>query len=222
MDIDIKSRLDQLVERGDRLRSHLPSGQDGLEYWTRKEYMAEYQAWLSSTANVIVALAPPSSPLPQQVAEVLRHPDLKNGIPSQVVLKMQGLLTSTREEFEHGLLGKIEYIVAAATFDDFLDHAASYHKANKKIEASVMASAVLEDTVKKIAAKNGLSVAGISLEPLIDELVKAGIFTPVKAKRVKGSAAVRNHALHAEWDRFDIRDVGELISGTRELLETFL
>jgi uncharacterized protein YutE (UPF0331/DUF86 family) len=133
-----------------------------------------------------------------------------------------GLLASTREEYEHGLLGKIEYIVAAATFDDFLDHATSYHKANKKIEASVMASAVLEDTVKKIAAKAGLSVSGTSLEPLIDELVKSGTFTPVKAKRVKAFAAVRNHALHAEWDRFDIRDVGELIAGTRELLETFL
>ena len=62
----------------------------------------------------------------------------------------------------------------------------------------------------------------MSLEPLIDELVKQNIFTPVKAKRVKSFAGVRNHASHAEWDDFDIRDVGELINGTRELIDTFL
>ena len=47
-----------------------------------------------------------------------------------------------------------------------------------------------------------------SLDPLIDELVKNEVITPVKAKRIKGFAAVRNHALHAEWEEFDIKDVG--------------
>jgi hypothetical protein len=184
--------------------------------------LTEFQAWLSSAANVILAVAPPGSPLAQQVTSLLAHPDFKIGVASHLVLQMHGILTSAREELEHGMLARIEYIFAAATFDDFLDHAADYHKGNKKIEASVLASAVLEDTVKKIATKNSIAAAGVSLEPLIDELAKAGVFTPVKAKRVKGFAAVRNHALHAEWDKFDIRDVGELISGTRELLASFL
>lgn len=222
MDMDIKARFDALVVRGTQLRSRVPRDEHGPEYWTRTEDMAEYLAWLSSVANLIVAIAPTTSPLTEQVAVVLKHEGLKNGVPSNVFFQMQGLLTSAREEFEHGLLGRIEYVVAAATFDDFLDHAATYHKGDRKIEASVLASAVLEDTVKKIASKNHLTVAGRSLEPLIDELVKVGVLTPVKAKRVKGFAAVRNHALHAEWDSFDIRDVGELIAGTRELLEGFL
>lgn len=220
--MDIKARFNALIDRGTQLRSRIPRDEDGPKYWTRKEEMAEYQAWLSSVANLIVAIAPPGSPFTEQVAAVLKHKCLESGVPSNVFFQMQGLLTSAREEFEHGLLGRIGYVVAAATFDDFLDHAASYHKGNRKIEASVLASAVLEDTVKKIADKNGLSVAGKSLEPLIDDLVKAAVLTPVKAKRVKGLAAVRNHALHAEWDSLDIRDVGNLIAGTRELLEEFL
>jgi polyhydroxyalkanoate synthesis regulator phasin len=43
---------------------------------------------------------------------------------------------------------------------------------------------------------------GKSLESLIDDLVKVGVFTDVKAKRVKSFARIRNHALHAEWDEF--------------------
>jgi uncharacterized protein YutE (UPF0331/DUF86 family) len=132
------------------------------------------------------------------------------------------LLNSAYDEWQYGLLKDIQYIVAAETFDDFLDHAASYHKSNKVIESSVLASSVLEDTIKKIANRNGLQGEGKSLEPLIDELARENVFTAVKAKRVKSYAGVRNHALHAEWDKIDIRDVGEMIRGIRELVENYL
>lgn len=147
---------------------------------------------------------------------------MDRGIPSRVVQKMYGLLESAHDEWQRGFLRKIEYIVVAEAFDDFLDHASAYHKGNKKIESSVLASAVLEDTIKRIAGKNGVETKGKTLDPLIDDLVKADVFTPVKAKRAKGLAGVRNHALHAEWDDFDIRDVGELISGVRDLIDNFL
>jgi hypothetical protein len=52
--------------------------------------------------------------------------------------------------------------------------------------------------------------------------VQAGVLTQVKAKRVRSFAGVRNHALHAEWDKFDISDVGAMIKGIRELIEEFL
>lgn len=67
-----------------------------------------------------------------------------------------------------------------------------------------------------------MSEKGKSLETIIDELTKKNICTPVKAKRIKGYSAIRNKALHAQWNDFDIRDIGELIKGTRELIETFL
>jgi uncharacterized protein YutE (UPF0331/DUF86 family) len=76
--------------------------------------------------------------------------------------------------------------------------------------------------VKKIAARNNVATAGKTLEPLIDELVTAGVFTPVKAKRVKSHAGVRNYALHAEWNLIDLRDVWELIKGVRSLIEDYL
>ena len=122
----------------------------------------------------------------------------------------------------HGLLKKIEYIVVATAFDDFLDHAETFHKANMAREAGVLAAVVLEDVIKRIAEKNGVSPSGQSLEPLVDVLVKAQVFTPVKAKRIKAYVGVRNPALHAEWDKFDIRDAGDLITGTRDLIEHYL
>ena len=92
----------------------------------------------------------------------------------------------------------------------------------KHASALVLGSAVFEDALRKLALKHGLETAGRSIESLIDDLQKAGVLTPVKAKRMKASAGLRNSALHAQWDALDIRDVGEQIATTRELIDQYL
>lgn len=219
----IDQRLNDLLSTGDKLIKAIPLDEHGYpEYWTPEHRLSEYQQWLGSSANLISLVAQSDSTFANECARIMDNQDTKVGISSRMTQKMQGLLLAARDEWEHGLLRRIEYIVVAEAFDDFLDHASSYHKGNKKIEASILASAVLEDTIKKIAKKNKIETKGLSLDPIIDELVKTNVFTPVKGKRVKGYAGVRNHALHAEWDELDIRDVGELINGTRELIDQFL
>lgn len=147
---------------------------------------------------------------------------LRGGIPIEVVEKVLGLLESVQLAAQAGLLTRLEDQVVATAFDDFLDHASIYHHSAKIKEAAVRASAVLEDAVKRVATKNGMPVAGQSLESLIDELVKAQVVTPVKAKHVKSFAAVRNHALHGEWDKLDLKDVGAQIAGIHEFLNEHL
>jgi uncharacterized protein YutE (UPF0331/DUF86 family) len=222
MEEEIQERFGALLAQGSNIIDKIPRTNRGSVYWIPSEDISVYQAWLGSVANLILNVVAPDSYFAEECKRVMTHEHMNRGVPIHLVRKMYGILNSAQEEWSHGLLRKIEYLVAAATFDDFLDHADAYHKGNKKIESSVLASAVLEDTVKKIATKQGTQPSGTSLEPLIDELTKAGVFTLVKAKRIKGFAGVRNHALHAEWEKFDIRDVGELIKGTRELIEEFL
>jgi len=218
----IETRFKELISTGQNLIKVVPWYDGEPAYWIPEERIAEYQQWLSSSANLISLIAPPDSIFGKECPRITADQEAKTGIPSRMVQKIYGLLSSAKDEWERGLLRKIEYMVVAETFDDFLDQAQLYHKGNKKIEASILASAILEDTVKRIAKKNDVDTKGVSLEPLIDSLVKSGIFTPVKAKRVKVSAAVRNHALHAEWDDFDIKDAGELIAATRDLIDAFL
>lgn len=219
---EFEQRFAELVLAGQKLVSALPRGEYDLEYWIPGARITEHQKWLSSTMNLLKLIDQPNGTFVTESDRLFHEIDNASGIPSHVVQKMHGILVSAQEEWEKGFLRKIEHIVIAEAFDDFLDHASIYHKGNKKIEASVLASSVLEDTIKKIAQKNNVDPKGKSLEPLIDELVKKGVVTPVKARRIKGFAGVRNHALHAEWDEFDIKDVGQLISGVRELIDNFL
>lgn len=192
------------------------------QYWVPEVRIPEFRSWLTSASNLIHFVVSAETPLANECDRLMADDHLRQGVPSKLVVLMLGLLTGAKDDWDHGMLGKIEYIVAGATFDDFLDYAAQYHKGNRKIEAAVLGSAVLEDTVKKIAQKNGIQISGKTLDPLVDDLVKANVFTPVKGKRVKAYTGVRNHALHAEWDKFEISDVGELINGTRELIENYL
>jgi len=219
---EFEQRLSELVHEGQKLITSLPRYERGPEYWVPEERIAEYQKWLGSTANLLRLIDQPNGTFKTVCDTLMSENDKESGIPSRIIQKMQGILASAQDEWNKGLLRKIEHIIIAEAFDDFLDHANIYHKGNKKIESAVLASTVLEDTIKKIAQKNNLDPKGKSLEPLIDELVKEDIITTVKAKRIKGFASVRNHALHAEWDEFDIKDVGQLISGVRELIDNFL
>jgi uncharacterized protein YutE (UPF0331/DUF86 family) len=212
----VLKRIDDLISRGNAaVRS-----QSSDDYWMSDVVAA--QSWFSSAANAVQQVAPPDGFYMSELKRIVEHEQLKGGFPRSSVEKLLGLLQSVQLEAQAGLLVKLEDQVVASAFDDFLDHAAQYHKAGKVREAAVLASAVLEDTVKRIAQKAGLSASGASLEPLIDELVKRAVFTAVKAKRLKSFAAVRNYALHAEWEKLDIKDVGAQLSGLRELLDEHL
>ncbi|UCV27295.1 hypothetical protein [Ferribacterium limneticum] len=216
MQTHVLKRIDELVTRGTatvRSQSH-------EDYWMRD--VVASQSWFSSAANSIQQVAPTDSFYRAELDRLVSNENLKGGFPRATMEKMLGLLQSVQLEAQAGLLIKLEDQVVATAFDDFLDHAALYHKSGKTKEAAVLASAVLEDTVKRIAVKSNIAPSGLSLEPLIDELAKQSVFTAVKAKRLKSFSAVRNHALHAEWDKLDIKDVGAQISGLRELLDEHL
>jgi uncharacterized protein YutE (UPF0331/DUF86 family) len=218
----IDHRFQQLIQVGDTLIQLLPREGSGYSFWVPEVRLPDFQNWLGSCANLLRTITPAAGHYAEECQHLMSHESMERGIAAVVVLKMLGLVRSAHVEWQSGLLRRIEYIVAAETFDDFLDHAAMYHKGNKKIEAAVLASAVLEDALKRITKRHDIDPAGKSMEEIVDTLTKAAILTPVKAKRVRSIAAVRNHAMHAEWDSIDIRDVGELVRGTKALIEELL
>ncbi len=219
---EIIERCGVLIEKGNQFISTIKYYEGSPSYYFMDVQVKDIQAWLSSSANIIYLTAKPDSYFYQECQRIVQDENIKNEMPFHVVQKLTGLIESLKDEIESGFFKQLEYIFTASAFDDFLDHAASFHKAGKKTESSVLASTVFEDTIRKIAKKNDVEEAGVNLELIIDDLVKKSIFTPVKSKKMKSHSAVRNKALHAQWDEFDIRDVGELIKGTREAIEVYL
>jgi hypothetical protein len=219
---ELEARCSELISRGRTLLGRIRYYQGAANYWFEPQYVPELQQWIASAANLMRLVAVPDSYFTQECNRVVEDDQLKGGVPHHSILKLVGLLESVREELAAGLMRKAEYVFVATTFDDFLDHAGEYHKAGKKIESAVLAGAVFEDAIRRITRKNQIDEPGRNVELLIDDLVKKGVLTAIKAKRAKAFAGIRNKALHAQWDDFDIRDIGEMIAGTRELIEALL
>lgn len=218
----VSQRFAELIEEGKQVISKFVKDETGHLDLMESEDLSIFQAWISSVHNLIYVVAGKSNPLFELSNNYISQIVKGSGISPYIIRKMMGILQSAQKEWETGMLKEIEFIFAAETFDDFLDHAQLYHKSNKKIESSILASAVLEDLIKKISMKNSINPKGENLEPLINKIKNAGIFSPVKTKKVKTFAGIRNKAFHAEWDDFDIKDVGNMIKGIRELIEDFL
>ena len=223
METELLERAKQLLERGKQHSMSIKkSDKYGTNYWYTDDQIPEVHSWFDSVFNLFRLITTPDMHYHEQVIDISKDSDLKHGAPYWAVQKLCGNLTSLIEEIELGLLKKAEYIFTATAFDDFLDHAEHFHKSGKKMESSVLSSIVFEDTLRKISSKYNASNSGDSIETIIDNLTKANAWTSVKAKRIKAHAAVRNKALHANWEEFEHRDVGELIKGVRELLEHYL
>jgi hypothetical protein len=219
----IETRFAELLAEGQKLVGGIRVQAEGdYEYWVDSVKIVDYHGWLVSSANLIKTVAPANSHLRVETGKLLGETGSATGIMTTTVTKMLGLLRSAAAEWKAGLLRKIEHMVAAATFDDFLDQAVGYHKGGMKVEAAVLASAVFEDAIKRIADKNGILTKDRTADPLIDELVVNCVFNAIKAKRAKVYAGVRNKALHAAWDDFDLKDVGSLITGVGEIVEQYL
>jgi len=218
MDIEnITQRFDELIlEVREFIKSIKSAGV------TTDDNITQNRAWQSSAYNLLSIIPINNNQYLKEFDLIARKYDSRHSsINTHKLLEILGLLISAKNEFDKGLLTQIDLIIAAETFDNFLDHAEEYHKAGKATESAVLASAVLEDTVKKIAKKHNIDHSK-TLDPLVDDMIKINVFTPVKGKRIKAYASTHNHALHADWDKFDIKDVGEMIKGIRELIEDFL
>jgi uncharacterized protein HemY len=61
-----------------------------------------------------------------------------------------------------------------------------------------------------------------TLNPLIDELRKAGAFNEVKAKQLRSWADIRNAAAHGNFDAFGRVDVEQMIAGINNFLGDYL
>jgi len=212
---ELIKRLGELIQEGPAAATRIDRG-----FWVRDAVRA--QSWMMSAVHVIKTICPAGSIFVSEADALIDKSGDTGGVAGEMVDKVLGVLKAVQSEASLGLLRRVEDAAFATAFDDFLDHAQVFHKAGAVRESAVLVSVVLEDAIKRICLAQGVVPGSMSLESLIDELVKADVFTGIKAKRVKGYAAVRNAALHAKWDELDLREVGQTISGVRALLDEFL
>lgn len=219
---NIKKRVEELENKGNEYLGKIGYYEGKPKYWFGKLLIPELQKWVASVITIINFSTNDESYYYQETERIANDKDLKYGVSFSSVQKLTGLLSSFKEELDLGFLQNFEFKIISLTFDNFLDHSAEFHSANKKTESSILVSIVFEDTIRKLADKHGIDENRKSIEDITNELTKKSVFSGVESKRMKSYATLRNYALHAHWDKFDIKEVGLMIKGTRDLIESHL
>jgi hypothetical protein len=132
--------------------------------------------------------------------------------------------SSTRASFalsadlEAGYTRRLEELVHAEVFEDFLDMATEFRDKGYHPAAAVVAGSVLEEHLRKLAAKEGLSPVPHSVEDLGVALRKHGTLTEPERKIMQGWYGQRTEGAHGRPENVIPEEVGRMIPGIREFM----
>jgi hypothetical protein len=145
-----------------------------------------------------------------------------------------GIVEALRDDFSKGFLDDLTLKIEAELAADYMGQAEGLLKEGQAgkfdhVPAAVLAGAVLEKALRTLCDQQQPAVATVNangepktLNPLIDDLKKAGVFNELKAKQLRAWADIRNKAAHGEFDQFHKADVEQMIQGISNFLADYL
>lgn len=156
----VRRRMEQLIEEGATLALDTDDG------WCRNEQqISKCQGWLAAANNVLCLICPVPNDAYRKASELILNlaavsePSHKGRYVGQITELLKRLLA----DIDDGLLASVANQARAETFDDLLDHAQSYLDENRKEGSGVLASAVFEDTVRRIGEGHDRKTSSIWL-----------------------------------------------------------
>lgn len=87
-----------------------------------------------------------------------------------------------------------------------------------KDAAAVLACAALEDALKRFAVLNELQVGEKSMQEVVAALKAKGLVSGAQKSILDVMPRIRDYAMHANWEKLTVQDVGSVIGFTEQLL----
>ena len=175
-----------------------------------------WEKWATSVESLIKAACGTNSPYHKNFIKAQK---VCSG--NEIQLKaLAGIFRSAKEAFEGGYLFDVEREVSAEIFGDFVVLAKQALAEGNKDVAAVLAAAALEDALKRYAASNGLDVGDASMSKIISALKSKGLVSGAQKPLLTAMLQMRNHAMHAKWEKIEKPDVSGLIGFVEQFLLT--
>jgi hypothetical protein len=183
-------------------------------------------------------IAPPGSPYRERAERIweehggvgvneLRYGSLKVRY-TMITQVLVGQVAALRSAVDGGYLSEVSEFVDARTFGSMLELAEQILGLGPKYKdpAAVVVGVVLEEHLRKLAAKNGIEVLDgeakrLKADALNSGLLRARVYGQLDQKVVTGWLQLRNDAAHADWDKFTFEQVELMLPGVREFIARF-
>ena len=175
-----------------------------------------WQKWATSVEALIGAACGQHSPY---CKNFIRAREACNGGES-AIKSLAGIFRSAKEAFDGNFLFDLEREVSAEVFGSFIVLAKQALAEDNKDVAAVLASAALEDALKRHAVSNGLDVEDASMSTIINALRSKRLVSGAQKPMLAAMLRMRNHAMHAEWGKIQKPEVSSLIGFVEQFLLT--
>ena len=213
----LRTRLEKLIEDGEVVSI----GSGNRDDCADGAHVSQCKGWLAAADNALSLVCPiPDTAYRRAAERILTHHEGGGARFSRRVGEFNEILKRLLQDIDDGLLTSVANQASAETFDDLLDHAERYLNEGRKEGSGILSTAVFEDTIRRIGRSHGTE--DDQIDTVISELAKQGVITGIDAKACRFAAGVRNAALHARWENFELPQVKRTIEITRELLREHL
>ncbi len=173
-----------------------------------------WKKWATSAESLIKAVFGQDSPYYQNCVS-----EFKNCNGSDYSIEsLQGLFMSAKEAYEGGYLFNVELSISGEIFGDFVNLAKQALNEGHKDVAAVLASAALEDALKRYAKSNGINVDDATMQKVIGAIKSEGLVSGARKTLLETMPKIRNCAMHAEWDKITEPEVNSIIGFVEQFL----
>ena len=175
-----------------------------------------WRKWATSVKSLLLAACRENSPHYTNFVKLLETCNgHREGIES-----LGGVFLSAKEAFETDSLFDVERDVSAEIVGGFVVLARRALAENNKDVAAVLASAALEDALKRHATSSGLAVDESTMSEVIGALKSRGLVTGAQKSMLSAMLQIRNLAMHAKWEKIAKPDVSGLVGFVEQFLLT--
>jgi hypothetical protein len=173
-----------------------------------------WRMWATSAQSLILAVFGGDSP--HYTNFVAQYAGC-NGYESDVK-SMHVVFQSAKEDFLGGYVFNVDLRVSGEVFGDLVTLAKQSLSEGYKDVAAVLASAALEDALKRFALVSGLDPSNKTMQEVINSLKSAGLVSGAQKTLLDAMPRVRNMALHADWSKISEPDVNSVIGFVEQFL----
>ena len=170
--------------------------------------------WATSAASLIKVVFGEESPYYTNFANEIK----KSRGYDTTIKTLQEIFLSAKEAFEGGYVFNVELTISGEIFGDFVVLAKQSLAEGHKDVAAVLASAALEDALKRYAKVNGLNVDGATMAKVIGAIKSKGLVSGARKSMLDTMLQIRNYAMHAEWGKVNEPEVNSIIAYVEQFL----
>jgi hypothetical protein len=136
------------------------------------------------------------------------------------IAALHAVFSAAKDDFEGGYVFNVDLRVSGEVFGDFVVLAHHALSEGHKDVAAVLASAALEDALKRYAVAQGLDVNEKTMQDIVNLLKGAGLVGGAQKALLDTMPRLRNFALHAQWEKLTEPDVNSIIGFVESFLLT--